>query len=457
MSQLISTDYKRLIVGLGMTGLSAARYCQSRGWAFDLCDSRDVPPGLDAVRSEFPQSAIYSGELQGDILSQYDELIVSPGIAVSHPAIAAARQAGARIAGDIQLFADVCSKPLIAITGSNGKSTVTTLVGELLAAAGKRVAVGGNIGIPALDLLRNDAETDIYVLELSSFQLETTENLAASAAVVLNMSEDHMDRYQGMADYHQAKHRIFQQCRGVVVNRDDALSQPLVSDKMPRLSFGVNKADIGQFGLERIDGESWIMFGTEKIIAASELKIKGQHNLANVMAALALIKLLSVDITAVLPALREFAGLDHRCQWLGNKAGVDFYNDSKGTNVGSTLAALYGLGPEINGKIWLLAGGEGKGQDFSPLASACEQFAAEVLTFGADAGTIAAAVANVCPVSQQVTLAEAFTRACSVAAAGDVILLSPACASFDQFKNYVARGEYFAQLVKTEISTEVAS
>ncbi|MBU2038827.1 MAG: UDP-N-acetylmuramoyl-L-alanine--D-glutamate ligase, partial [Gammaproteobacteria bacterium] len=303
----------------------------------------------------------------------------------------------------------------------------------------------------------NDAETDIYVLELSSFQLETTENLAASAAVVLNMSEDHMDRYQGMADYHQAKHRIFQQCRGVVVNRDDALSQPLVSDKMPRLSFGVNKADIGQFGLERIDGESWIMFGTEKIIAASELKIKGQHNLANVMAALALIKLLSVDIPAVLPALREFAGLDHRCQWLGNKAGVDFYNDSKGTNVGSTLAALYGLGPEINGKIWLLAGGEGKGQDFSPLASACEQFAAEVLTFGADAGTIAAAVANVCPVSQQVTLAEAFTRACSVAAAGDVILLSPACASFDQFKNYVARGEYFAQLVKTEISTEVAS
>ena len=454
MSQLISTDYKRLIVGLGMTGLSAARYCQHRGWAFDLCDSRDTPPGLDAVRAEFPQAEIYSGELQADILSQYDELVVSPGIAISHPAIAAARQAGARIAGDIQLFADVCDKPLIAITGSNGKSTVTTLVGELLTASGKRCAVGGNIGVPALDLLVDGTETDIYVLELSSFQLETTENLAASAAVVLNMSEDHMDRYQGMADYHQAKHRIFQQCRGVVVNRDDALSQPLVSDKMPRLSFGLNKADIGQFGLERIDGESWITFGTEKIIAASELKIKGQHNLANVMAALALIQLVGVDITTVLPALRAFTGLDHRCQWLGNKAGVDFYNDSKGTNVGSTLAALYGLGPEINGKIWLLAGGEGKGQDFSPLASACEQFAAEVLTFGADAAVITAAVSAACATSQHATLAEAFTRACSQAQSGDVILLSPACASFDQFKHYVARGEYFSALVATAMSKE---
>jgi len=419
-----------------------------------LCDSRDTPPGLDAVRAEFPQAEIYSGELQADILSQYDELVVSPGIAISHPAIAAARQAGARIAGDIQLFADVCDKPLIAITGSNGKSTVTTLVGELLTASGKRCAVGGNIGVPALDLLVDGAETDIYVLELSSFQLETTEKLAASAAVVLNMSEDHMDRYQGMADYHQAKHRIFQQCRGVVVNRDDALSQPLVSDIMPRLSFGLNKADIGQFGLERIDGESWITFGTEKIIAASELKIKGQHNLANVMAALALIQLVGVDIKTVLPALHAFTGLDHRCQWLGNKAGVDFYNDPKGTNVGSTLAALYGLGPEINGKIWLLAGGEGKGQDFSPLASACEQFAAEVLTFGADATVIAAAVAGVCPVSQHVTLNDAFARACSVEAAGDVILLSPACASFDQFKHYVARGEYFSALVATAMSKE---
>ncbi|MCD8521112.1 MAG: UDP-N-acetylmuramoyl-L-alanine--D-glutamate ligase [Saccharospirillaceae bacterium] len=454
MSQLISTDYKRLIVGLGMTGLSAARYCQRRGWSFDLCDSRDVPPGLDTVRTEFPQANIFTGELQADILSRYDELIVSPGMAVSHPAIAAARQAGARIAGDIQLFADVCDKPLIAITGSNGKSTVTTLTGELLAAAGKRVAVGGNIGVPALDLLIGGAETDIYVLELSSFQLETTENLAASAAVVLNMSEDHMDRYQGMADYHQAKHRIFQQCRAIVVNRDDALSQPLVSDKMPRLSFGLNKADIGQFGLERIAGESWITFGAEKIIAASELKIKGQHNLANVMAALALIKSVGVDIAAVLPALRHFSGLEYRCQWLGNLGGVDFYNDSKGTNVGSTLAAIYGLGPEICGKIWLLAGGEGKGQDFSPLASACKQYAAEVLTYGADAALIQSAVSAACTTSQQSTLAEAFGRACSQAQSGDVILLSPACASFDQFKNYAARGEYFSALVAATINKE---
>lgn len=454
MSQLISTDYKRLIVGLGMTGLSAARYCQYRGWAFDLCDSRDIPPALDAVRAEFPLANIYCGELQADILSRYDELIVSPGIAISHPAIVAARQTGARIAGDIQLFADVCDKPLIAITGSNGKSTVTTLVGELLAAAGKRVAVGGNLGIPALDLLRNDAETDIYVLELSSFQLETTENLSASAAVVLNMSEDHMDRYQGMADYHQAKHRIFQQCRSVVINRDDDLSQPLVSEKMPQLSFGLNKTDSGNFGLERIGGESWITFAGERIIAASELKIKGLHNLANTMAALALIKLAGVDVSSVLSALRDFAGLEHRCQWLGNNNGVDFYNDSKGTNVGSTLAAIYGLGPEIRGKIWLLAGGDGKGQDFSPLASACRQYVAEVLTFGVDAAVIAAAVSAGCATSRQTTLDEAFARACLRARSGDVILLSPACASFDQFKNYVARGEYFNTLVMAAMSKE---
>lgn len=434
-------EFKRMVVGLGMTGLSAARWLKRQGAEFDLCDTRDKLPLAD-IRAEFPQAAIFTGALDGELLSRYNELVVSPGIALAEPAIQQAIAAGVRISGDIQLFAENCDKPIIAITGSNGKSTVTTLVGELLNAAGKHAAVGGNIGVPALDL----PSADIYVLELSSFQLETTTGLSALAAVILNLSEDHMDRYAGMDDYLAAKQRIFQGCQHIVANRDDEATFPPVGHAV--MTFGLSEPVAPEFGLVKTGGESWIAFADQLLVPASELRIKGQHNLANVMAALALVKMAGVDIARVLPALKNFAGLDHRCQWLGRKEGVDFYNDSKGTNVGSTLAAINGLGPEISGKIWLLAGGEGKGQDFSPLAPACGGYVAEVLTYGADATIIANAVSGDCPVSQQKTLQQAFERACSLADEGDVILLSPACASFDQFKNYVQRGEYFRSLVE---------
>lgn len=434
-------ELKRMVVGLGMTGLSAARWLKRQGAEFDLCDTRDNLPLAD-IRAEFPQAAIFTGVLDGGLLSRYDELVVSPGIALAEPAIQQAIAAGVRISGDIQLFAENCDKPIIAITGSNGKSTVTTLVGELLNAAGKQAAIGGNIGVPALDL----PVADIYVLELSSFQLETTTGLSALAAVILNLSEDHMDRYAGMADYLAAKQRIFQGCQHIVANRDDDATFP--PDGHAVMTFGLSEPVAPEFGLVKTGGESWIAFADQLLVPASELRIKGQHNLANVMAALALVKMAGVDIAQVLPALKNFAGLDHRCQWLGRKEGVDFYNDSKGTNVGSTLAAINGLGPEISGKIWLLAGGEGKGQDFTPLAPACAGYVAEVLTYGADATIIANAVSGDCPVSQQETLQQAFDRACSLADEGDVILLSPACASFDQFKNYVQRGEYFRSLVE---------
>ncbi len=439
------TVNKRMIVGLGLTGLSAARWCQRQGYAFDLCDTRSQVPGLATIKAEFPQARIVTGPLQADILSAYDQLIVSPGVAIREPAIQAAAAAGAEISGDVQLFAERCQQPIIAITGSNGKSTVTTLVGELLAAAGKQVAVGGNIGVPVLDL----PAAEIYVLELSSFQLETTRNLNAAAAVILNLSEDHLDRYEGMAGYLQAKQRIFQGCRVAVVNRDDAATTAPAG--MPVIHFGLDKPGADAWGLQRIQNESWIVLGEQPVIAASELKIKGQHNLANVMAALALIQAVGVAAQAVLPALRQFAGLEHRCQWLGQREGVSFYNDSKGTNVGSTLAAINGLGPEINGKIWLLAGGEGKGQDFKPLAAACQQYAAAVLTFGADGSKISDAVNGHCPTENFKTLDDAFAAAVQQAQNGDVILLSPACASFDQFRNYAQRGEYFRTLVEAQL------
>jgi len=436
---------KRMIVGLGMTGLSAARWCQRNGFAFDLCDTRSTLADVDSVKKEFRDSLLLLGdEVTGDILSDYDELVVSPGVALSTAAIQQAISNGVAISGDIDLFRRHCEKPIIGITGSNGKSTVTTLVGELLKAAGKSVAIGGNIGVPALDL----PEADIYVLELSSFQLETTADLAAEVAVILNLSEDHMDRYQGMNDYLQAKQRIFQKAGHVVVNRDE--QETLAPDHKADMSFGLSEPqNESEFGLRIIDGERYICRGSSILIAASGLNIKGLHNLGNVMAALALVSLVNVTAESVLDCLKSFAGLDHRCQWLGEKNGVAFYNDSKGTNVASTLAAINGLGPEITGKVLLLAGGVGKGQDFSPLNQACSQYVREVFTFGRDRNQIQSALSgSSAVVSDWKDIDTAFTAARNVAQEGDAILLSPACASFDQFKNYVDRGNYFRTQVE---------
>ncbi len=431
---------KRLIIGLGMTGISAARWCQRRGLAFDLCDTRASLPAVDKLRAEFPAAEIYTGPLDGDRLSAYEQLIVSPGVALAEAAIQQAIRAGVAVSGDIQLFADHCQKPVIAITGSNGKSTVTTLTGELLQAAGLTVAVGGNIGVPALDL----GDADVYVLEVSSFQLETTAVLAAHAAVILNLSEDHMDRYQGMADYLQAKQRIFCGAANIIVNRDDGATRPPQGGEF--VSFGLSAPAAGEFGLLESDGQRWICYGAEKLVSSAQLKIKGLHNLANVMAALALIRTLDIRPAQVMAALKNFAGLEHRCQWLGEKDGVAFYNDSKATNVASALAAVNGLGPEINGRIYLLAGGDGKGQNFSPLAPACRDYVAEVLTYGRDGEQIATALGDACRVSRWSTLQDAFAAAAAMARAGDVVLLSPACASFDQFSGYAQRGDVFRAL-----------
>ncbi|MDX9686051.1 UDP-N-acetylmuramoyl-L-alanine--D-glutamate ligase [Halopseudomonas formosensis] len=442
---LISTDKQRIIVGLGVTGLSVARYLAGRDLPFAVCDTRTNPPGLDKLKRFAPMADLYLGELDAQLLSSADELIVNPGIPLSTPAIQTAIQAGVKVVGDIELFARAAEAPIVAITGSNAKSTVTTLVGLMAEKAGRRVAVGGNIGTPALDLL--DSKADLYVLELSSFQLETTEALNAEVATVLNISEDHMDRYADLGAYHLAKHRIFRGARQVVVNRDDALTRPLVADRLPCWSFGLGKPDLRGFGLIEQDGQKHLAFEFKALMPVSELKIRGAHNQANALAALALGHAVGLPMTAMLDALRDFPGLPHRCQWVGQHAGVDYYDDSKATNVGAALAAIEGFGDTLQGRQVLIAGGDGKGADFSPLCEPISRYCRAVVLLGRDADKLEQVLKSHVPLQRVSSLDEAVNAAASLAQPGDAVLLSPACASLDMFANFEERGRLFAAAV----------
>ncbi|MFA5678275.1 MAG: UDP-N-acetylmuramoyl-L-alanine--D-glutamate ligase [Pseudomonas sp.] len=442
---LISTDKQRIIVGLGVTGLSVARYLAGRDLPFAVCDTRANPPGLDKLKRFAPMADLYLGELDARLLSSADELIVNPGIALSTPAIQVAIQAGVRVVGDIELFARAADAPIVAITGSNAKSTVTTLVGLMAEKAGKRVAVGGNIGTPALNLL--DEQPDLYVLELSSFQLETTDLLNAEVATVLNISEDHMDRYADLAAYHLAKHRIFRGARQVVVNRDDALTRPLTADTLPCWSFGLTRPDFKGFGLIEQNGQKHLAFEFNTLMPVSELKIRGAHNQANALAALALGNAVGLPMAAMLDALREFSGLPHRCQWVGEHASVDYYDDSKATNVGAALAAIEGFGGDLQGKQVLIAGGDGKGADFSALVEPISRHCRAVMLLGRDAERLEQVLRGRVPLHRVTTLEEAVDVAAAVAQPGDAVLLSPACASLDMFANFEERGRLFAAAV----------
>lgn len=434
-----------LIVGLGKTGLSVARFLARIGLDFAVADSRENPPGLAELRAECPQAAIHLGPFDADQFKSFRILVVSPGVAVAEPAIQAAAGAGAEIIGDIELFARHVQAPVIAITGSNGKSTVTTLVGELLAAAGRKVAVGGNLGTPALDLLAGPA-ADIYVLELSSFQLETTRGLRPAASVVLNVSEDHMDRYPGLAAYAEAKGQVYQGAEVAVVNRDDDWSLRLAahSDARRSVSFGLDAPQAGQWGMVEHEGETWLAQGERLLVRERELTLRGRHNMANVLAALALVDAVSVQATEVIDALRRFAGLPHRSQFVGHFAGLDWINDSKGTNVGATAAALSGQ----TAPVVLIAGGLGKGQDFTELRPLIADKARAVVLIGQDAGLIAAAWSGTVPLVRASDMGDAIEKAMELGQPGDVVLLSPACASFDMFKGYDHRGDVFAAEVR---------
>ncbi|WP_255983085.1 UDP-N-acetylmuramoyl-L-alanine--D-glutamate ligase [Stutzerimonas stutzeri] len=442
---LIASDQFRIVVGLGKSGMSLVRHLASHGVPFAVADTRANPPELAALQAQYPGIEVRCGELDPEFLCRASELLISPGLPLSTPALQVAASRGVKISGDIELFAREAKAPIIAITGSNAKSTVTTLVGEMAVAAGRKVAVGGNLGTPALDLLSDDIE--LYVLELSSFQLETTNQLNAEVATCLNVSEDHMDRYDGLPAYHQAKHRIFRGAHQVVINRDDRLSRPLVGDDVPIWSFGLGKPDFKGFGLFEENAQKYLAFQFDALMPADQLKIRGAHNQSNALAALALGHAVGLPFEPMLATLRSFAGLAHRCQWVGERKGVAYYDDSKATNVGAALAAIDGLGSDIAGKLVLIAGGDGKGADFSALHSPVARNCREVILLGRDAELLAVALKGAAPIHRVQTLQEAVQLAARNAQAGDAVLLSPACASLDMFANFEDRGRQFAIVV----------
>ncbi|MGW8227576.1 MAG: UDP-N-acetylmuramoyl-L-alanine--D-glutamate ligase [Gammaproteobacteria bacterium] len=435
-----------LIVGLGTTGLSCARFLTTQGAEIAITDSRANPPSLETLRSELPDVAVFVGGFDPSAFARADCLVVSPGVSLREPLIIEARARGAEILGDIEIFAHFAKAPVIAITGSNGKSTVTTLVAEMARESGLNTGMGGNIGTPALDLLAQ--EPDLYVLELSSFQLETTSSLEPAAAVILNISEDHMDRYSCLSDYTAAKVRIYHGGGALVINQDDALVRAtlaMVQHGRAVVRFGLEEPADDDFGLCEHDGETWLCRGSEPLLPEQELKIKGRHNTANALAALALGHVAGLSQSAMLRVLQRFTGLPHRCQWVRERQGVVWYNDSKATNVGAALAAIEGI-PAL--KLVLIAGGQGKGQDFSPMREAVSRHCRAVVLLGEDAPRLQQILADAVPLIYVASLVEAVTTAAKLAQPGDAVLLSPACASFDMFKGYADRGEQFISAVE---------
>ncbi len=442
-----------LVLGLGDTGLSVLRWLSGHGARLSVADTRAVPPGLEVVQAELPQVAVHCGAFSRDVFERAELIVASPGVPMAEPEIQAAMARSTPVVGDVELFAQY--KPghakVIAITGANGKTTVTTLVGEMCKVAGLKTVVAGNIGLPVLEAL-NDTEPEVYVLELSSFQLETTASLHADAATVLNVTEDHMDRYAGMADYAGAKARIFHGHGVQVLNREDGWSRGMALPGRREATFGADLPPThNDFGLLHRAGRVWLAQGETELMAMDELRIAGVHNAMNALAALALCRAIGLDYAPLLRVLREFKGLPHRVEWVADKNGVAFYDDSKGTNVGATCAALAGL-PQ---KVVLIAGGDGKGQDFSPLLEPVRQNARAVVLIGRDAPLIGDVLkdAGVALIGAT-TMEDAVQKAHAAAQPGDAVLLSPACASFDMFRNYAHRAEVFVAAVR---SLEVAA
>lgn len=454
-----------VIVGLGKTGLSCARYLAQQGESFVVVDSRADPPGLKQLLSIAPNVECYLGGFEPVAFEQADRLIVSPGVSIKESAIANAVSQGAEVLGDIALFAAHADAPIVAITGSNGKSTVTSMVGAMAEQAGLNVKVGGNIGVPALDLLsksaantvgemavdREAAQPDFYVLELSSFQLETTPNLNAFAAVVLNVSADHMDRYANIQEYVAAKQNIYRNCHYRVYNRDDAHGKDLLQDVTFRVndravSFGLGMPPSDDdFGIEYSDEEPWLVKGKQALLRADQLSLPGRHNQANALAALALGEAMNIDLDDMLHVLRNFAGLPHRMQLVATINDVSWYNDSKGTNVGATVSAIAGM----SGNKILIAGGDGKGADFGPLREAViANNVRLVILIGKDAERIERVLSGVVQIEKANNMHAAVLLANKHARAQEKVILSPACASFDMFNDYQHRGEVFMEAVR---------
>ena len=432
-----------VVVGLGKTGFSVARYLLSAGSRVAVTDNRAEPPELARLIALGGDILVRTGGFDAALLEHADLVVVSPGVALTGPFFDAARARGLSIVGDIELFARAARAPVVGITGTNGKSTVTTLLGKMAARSGLTMRAGGNLGAPARDLL--DEGVELYILELSSFQLETTESLALAAATVLNVTPDHMDRYPDLAAYAAAKARIFARCDVAVINLDDPLVAAMVGPGQRQLSFSL-RADVGaDYALmRRDDGDWWLMRREERLLALSQLRLTGLHNAANALAALALAEALGLPRAACVAALAAFTGLAHRTQWLAEIGGVRYVNDSKGTNVGATLAAVDGM----PGPLVVIAGGDGKGQDFTPLRAAFAGKVRAAVLIGRDARALGQVLAGVCALHYADSLEAAVECAAQVAQPGDTVLLSPACASLDMFRDYKHRGEVFADAVQ---------
>ncbi|WP_167515598.1 UDP-N-acetylmuramoyl-L-alanine--D-glutamate ligase [Vibrio taketomensis] len=427
---------KVVVVGLGITGLSVVKHLKRLPLTLQVkvIDTRANPPGAEDLPEDV---ALHTGSWRTDWLLEADLVVTNPGIALATPEIQQVLAANIPVVGDIELFAWQVTKPVIAITGSNGKSTVTDLTGVVAKATGLKVGVGGNIGVPALDLLELDA--DLYVLELSSFQLETTSSLELIAAAFLNLSEDHMDRYQGMADYRQAKLRIFDHAQACIVNADDQETYPETTGELVEFStMKTATACVSEF-----EGVEYLTYQGERILPIEQLSIVGRHNVANALVVIALLYQSGVNVQAGLEAMKSYRGLTHRCQVVADNHGVKWVNDSKATNVASTLAALSGL--NLEGKLYLLVGGDGKGADFNDLVPALARLNVQLCCFGADGDKFM----PLHPAAKRFdTMQEIIEWAKPQLSQGDMVLLSPACASFDQFSNFMARGDAFASLAQ---------
>jgi UDP-N-acetylmuramoylalanine--D-glutamate ligase len=442
-----TTKNKTLIVGLGKTGLSCARYLAARGVELAVTDSREHPPELESLQALYPDLAIFLGGFQAEVFQAANRLLVSPGIPLSQPLIQAARDEGAEVMGDIELFAREVKAPVVAITGSNGKSTVTTLLGEMARMAGLKVAIGGNLGEPALDLLHD--EVALYILELSSFQLESTWSLKPAAAVVLNVSADHMDRYPDLDAYASTKATVYHHADAAVINRDDPLVTTMAGKVGHCVGFTLGEPEGDDFGLLARQDGTWLARGSEPLIEADGLRLKGLHNLSNALAALALGSLVELPMSAMLTTLSSFTGLPHRTQWVGEKRGMQWYNDSKGTNPGATIAALRGLHPTSgSSRTVLIAGGDCKGADFTELGPVAAVTTRAVILIGRDAPMLEEVLQESCHLVRADTLEEAVSKALELGKPGDRVLLSPACASFDMFRHFEERGETFIRAVE---------
>lgn len=450
-----------LVLGLGESGLSMAQWLARHGARVRVADSRATPPGLSELRASVAQADVRLGAFDDALLEDIDLLALSPGLSIDEPLVRQAQAHGIPVVGDIELFARALAQAkrsqVLAVTGTNGKTTVATLTAEMCRAAGRDCEVAGNISPAALTALmaREDAGAtpDIWVLELSSFQLETTSTLAPDAATVLNVTEDHLDRHPTMADYAEAKSRIFHGSGAQILNREDQYSIAMAIPGRKRISFGLDAApDSDDFGLVNVAGETWLAQGTTPLLPVHEMRLEGMHNAANALAALALCRAIGLPLQPLIETLKRFTGLSHRVERVGEVNGVVYYDDSKGTNVGATVAALRGFARQFagrNARAVLIAGGDGKGQDFAPLRAAVESVARAVVLIGRDAPLLRSTLQNSgVPLYDARDMSEAVRKASELAQRDDVVLLSPACASLDMYRNYKHRGEVFRAAVQ---------